>query len=92
MVTLGRFTLALITTLVPLSAFAQALVVPDPSQPSPTVPLACISVQRAFAESVDGQVAIALLAAVQDEKARAIDEKNRALLAQEQVLQQSRRF
>ncbi|HET9833112.1 MAG TPA: OmpH family outer membrane protein [Vicinamibacterales bacterium] len=51
--------------------------------------VACFSVQRAFSESVDGKAALARLTTIQNEKARAIDEKNKALRAQEQTLEQS---
>jgi outer membrane protein len=58
--------------------------------PAPAaVRLACFSPQRAFTESADGKAAIARLTALQDERAKAIDEKNKELQAQEQALQQT---
>ena len=51
--------------------------------------VACFSLQRAFSESADGKAAVARLTAIQTDKARAIDEKNKALRAQEQALEQS---
>jgi Skp family chaperone for outer membrane proteins len=51
--------------------------------------VACVSPQRVFADSSDGKAAIARLSALQDEKARAIDEKNKELQGQEQALQQT---
>jgi len=49
-----------------------------------TIRVACFSAQRAFAESAEGKAALARLNAVRTDKARAIDEKNRALKAMEQ--------
>lgn len=53
------------------------------------VRMATFSPQRAFSESAEGKAGIARLTALQTEKARQIDEKNRALQTQEQTLQQS---
>jgi Skp family chaperone for outer membrane proteins len=81
------FTVALI---VPASAFAQAPI--GQSQvPSALagIRLACFSPQRAFAESVQGQAALARLTALRTQKTREIDEKNQALQTQEQALVQS---
>jgi Skp family chaperone for outer membrane proteins len=89
MTTLARLLIAVATTLIPVSALAQAPIGPLQSQPPTAVRLACFSLQRAFSESADGKAAIARLTALQDEKARAIAEKNKALQAQEQALQQS---
>ena len=63
---------------VPMSAHAQA-----------PFHVACFSVQRAFAESVDGKAALARLTTLQNAKARAIDERNTALRVQEQALEQN---
>ncbi len=54
------------------------------------VPLrvACFSVQRAFSESADGKAALARLTTAQNDKTRAIEEKNKALRTQEQALEQ----
>jgi Skp family chaperone for outer membrane proteins len=51
--------------------------------------LACVSPQRVFAQSPDWKAAIAKVSALQNEKARDIDAKNKELQAQEQALQQS---
>ena len=51
--------------------------------------IAAFSPQRAFAESADGKATLARLTALQNEKARAIDERNRALQLQEQALDRS---
>ena len=51
--------------------------------------LACFSPQRAFAESAEGKAGIATLTALQEKRAREIEERNKALQAQEQALQQS---
>jgi len=82
--------LVLVTTaLVPSSVSAQQVPLDPNLQPTIGVRIACFSPQRAFSESVDGKAAIARLTALQNEKARAIDEKNKALQVQEQALQQS---
>jgi Skp family chaperone for outer membrane proteins len=78
------------TLMAPASVFAQAPI--GPSQPAAALAgmkLACFSPQRAFAESVQGQAALARLTALRNQKAREIDEKNQALQTQEQALSQS---
>ena len=50
--------------------------------------VACFSPQRAFFESADGKAALARLTTIQNEKARAIEERNKALQVQEQALEQ----
>ena len=52
--------------------------------------LAVFSPQRAFSESADGKKAKASLTALQAEKTREIDARNKALDAQEQALEESR--
>ena len=85
-----RLLTAVAISLVPLSAFAQ---LPNPPQPAPAVVrLGCFSPQRAFSESAEGKAAIARLAALQDEKARVIDTKNKELQVQEQALQNNEPF
>jgi Skp family chaperone for outer membrane proteins len=77
--------LTLIGTLLPLPARAQA---PQPQQPGPGgVRFACFSPQRAFAESADGRAAAARLSALQAQKRREIEDRQKALQAQEQGLQ-----
>jgi Skp family chaperone for outer membrane proteins len=80
--------LIVVTSLMaPVSAFAQ---LPNQAANANTsISLACVSPQRVFAESPDGKAAIARMSALQSEKARAIDDKNKDLQAQEQALQQS---
>jgi len=70
-------------------ASAQTLTVPDPSRTGGSRPIACLSPQLAFSASEMGKTAIARITAVRDEKARQIDEKNRALQTEEQALQRS---
>jgi outer membrane protein len=85
-----RLLTAVAISLVPLSAFAQ---LPNPPQPAPAaVRLGCFSPQRAFSESAEGKAAIARLTALQDEKARVIDTKNKELQVQEQALQNNEPF
>ena len=89
MKTLAPLLVAVATTLIPVSALAQAPIVPIQA-PSPAgVRLACFSLQRVFSESADGKAALARLTALQEEKTRAITDKNKALQAQEQALQQN---
>jgi Skp family chaperone for outer membrane proteins len=89
MKTLARVLVVVATTLAPGSTLAQSVKVQNRAELSPVVRLACFSPQRVFAESVDGRAAIARFSALEDQKARAIEEKNKALLAQEEALQQS---
>jgi outer membrane protein len=81
-----RGLVVLVSLAAPVTALAQV-----PAQvPAPaTIRLACFSPQRAFTESADGKAAIARLTALQDERAKAIEEKNKELQAQEQALQQT---
>jgi Skp family chaperone for outer membrane proteins len=67
------------TLIIPASGFAQV----------PGIKLACFSPQRAFAESAQGQAALARLTALRNQKAREIDEKSQVLQTQEQALLQS---
>jgi outer membrane protein len=72
-------------SLVPVSVFAQP---PDQPQPAMSgVRLGCFSPQRAFLESSEGKAATARLTALEAERSRAIDEKNKELHAQEQALE-----
>jgi Skp family chaperone for outer membrane proteins len=71
------------TLTVPVSVFAQA-----PIGLQAGIKLACFSPQRAFAESAQGQAAVARLTALRNQKTREIDEKNQALQTQEQALVQ----
>ena len=73
---------------VPTPAYAQSPVSPA-IQSLVGVRVGCFSPQRAFSESVDGKAALARLTTIQNEKARAIEERNKALRAQEQALEQS---
>jgi outer membrane protein len=83
----ARLLIVVACSLVPVSAFAQL-----PNQPPPAIAgvrLGCFSLQRAFSESSEGKAATARLTALQTEKTRAIEEKNRELQAQEQALQKN---
>ena len=85
-----RMTLRGLIVLTSLAAPGMALAQVPVQLPAPaTIRLACFSPQRAFTESADGKAAIARLTALQDERAKAIDEKNKELQAQEQALQQT---
>ncbi len=84
---LARPLMALAISLIPVTAFAQAPARSDLQ--SIGVPVACFSPQRAFSESTDGKAARARLTALQTERARAIDEKSKALQTQEQALKQN---
>jgi outer membrane protein len=82
-----RWLIVVASLLAPAPALAQ---LPNPSSPANlNIRVACVSPQRVFTESADGKAAIARLAALQDEKAQAIAEKNRELQGQEQALQQA---
>jgi Skp family chaperone for outer membrane proteins len=83
-----RTLMAAAVILVPFKANAQAPVT-APMQASLTARIACFSPQRAFAESADGKTTLARLTALQNERARAIDEKNKTLQIQEQALERS---
>ena len=74
-----RTLLVVSTLLAPCTAHAQM----------PGLRLACFSPQRAFSESADGKAAMARLATLQNEKARAIDERNKTLQAREQALERT---
>jgi outer membrane protein len=83
-----RFLFVLVSTLAPVSTFAQAT--PPATQPATAgIRLGCVSPQRVFSESADGKAAIARLTALQEEKARAIEDRNKALQSREQALQRS---
>src|SRR6185503_7848414 len=84
----GRLLIVLVSTFAPISALAQA---PAPSAQSATagIRLGCVSPQLVFAESAEGKAAIAGLSSLQAEKARSIEEKNKALQSQELTLQQN---
>lgn len=82
----ARLLIAVAAVLVPTSVIAQT---PVSQGAAGAARFACVSLQRAFAESADGKAAIAQLTALQEEKARAVYEKNKALQEQEQALEQS---
>jgi Skp family chaperone for outer membrane proteins len=86
--TLVRMLMAAATMIVPLRAHGQTPV-STTTQTSLVARIACFSPQRAFAESADGKATLARLTALQSEKARAIDEKNKTLQIQEQALERS---
>jgi outer membrane protein len=84
---LVRLLLAVTALGLPTRALAQSPISPDPSAAG--VRIACFSPQRAFSESADGRAVIARLSTLQDQKARAIEERNKALQVQEQEFEQS---
>jgi Skp family chaperone for outer membrane proteins len=88
MTIVARSLLAATVLLVPVTGYTQSSVSPA-IQSLVGVRVACFSPQRAFSESADGKATLARLTAIQNEKARAIEEKNKALRAQEQALEQS---
>jgi outer membrane protein len=79
---------ALVLLTLSTSAAAQAL---PPTNPDarPELQLATFSPQRAFAESAQGKTARGTLSALQAEKAREIETRNKRLETQRQALQQS---
>ena len=86
---LAGFVIA-VSVVAPPSAFAQA----PPSQGRPQfglsgIRLACFSPQRAFSESADGKAGIARLAALQEKRAREVEDRNKILQGQEEALQRS---
>src|SRR5215472_14338709 len=83
-----RTLMAAAAVLVPLHAHAQSPV-SFTAQATLVGRIACFSPQRAFAESADGKATLARLTALQNEKARAIDERNKDLQVQEQALERS---
>jgi Skp family chaperone for outer membrane proteins len=76
---LGRLLVAFAALCVPSQVLGQSL----------GLRIACFSPQRAFAESSEGKAVITRLSTLRDEKTRAIEEKNSALLAQERALEQN---
>lgn len=84
-----RLLIVLFGALLPVSTFAQAQDQAQAQFGLSGIRLALFSPQRAFAESADGKAGIARLTALQDKKRREIEERNKALQAQEQALQQS---
>jgi outer membrane protein len=83
-----RLLIVLVPTLSPMAVRAQAPVASAQSAAA-GIRLGCVSPQRVFSESAEGKAAIARLTALQEEKARAIAERNQALQSQEQSLQQN---
>ena len=79
-----------LTALVPATAFAQG---PAAQGQAPfgigAIRLATFSPQRAFSESAEGKAGISRLAALQEKRAREIEDRNKNLQAQEQALQRN---
>jgi len=73
----------------PVAALAQDGVQSQSPSGLRDLQVAFFSPQRVFSESADGKAAQARLGALQTEKAKAVDEKNKALQAQQQALEQS---
>jgi Skp family chaperone for outer membrane proteins len=88
MKTAARLLATLTMMLLPSAASAQTAASAN-LQTSIGLRVACFSPQRAFSESADGKTVLARLAALEAEKARVIDEKNKALQAQQQALEQT---
>src|ERR1700733_5652281 len=79
-----------VSTLAAPSAFAQAPASQDlPQFGLSGIRLACFSPQRAFSESSEGKDGIARLSALQERRAREVEERNKTLQAQEAALQRS---
>lgn len=79
---------AAVVLAVPVTGHAQVPVSAN-VQSAVNVRIACFSPQQAFSASEIGKAAIARLTALQTERGRAIDEKNRTLQIQEQALNQT---
>ena len=76
---LARFVLA-VSVLAPPSAFAQAPASQDrPQFGLSGIRLACFSPQRAFSESAEGNAGIARLAALQERRAREVEDRKTRL-------------
>jgi len=88
MKTLAQLLATLTIMLLPSAASAQAAASAN-LQTSMGLRVACFSPQRAFSESTDGKAVLARLATLEAERARVIDEKNKALQAQQRALEQT---
>jgi len=81
---------ALLCALAPAKAVAQAPAAQDqPAFGISGLRLASFSPQRAFSASAEGKAGMARLAALQEKRAREIDDRNKTLQSQEQALQRS---
>jgi Skp family chaperone for outer membrane proteins len=74
----------IVVALAPASVFAQD----QPTFGLSGIRLASFSPQRAFSESAEGKDGLARLNALQQKRAGEIEQRNRALVAEEQALQQ----
>ncbi len=83
-----RLLIVLVPALSPIAVRAQAPAAAAQSAAA-GIRLGCVSLQRVFSESAEGKAALARLTALQAEKARAIEERNKALQSQEQSFQQN---
>lgn len=83
-----RMFMAAAAVLVPFTVHAQGPVAAT-TPVSLIARIACFSPQRAFAESADGKATLARLTALQNEKTRAIEEKNKAVQVEEQALERN---
>ena len=77
-----RLLITVLATLVPMAASAQTRT----TSPTAEVRVAFFSPERVFAESADGRAATARINALRDEKARAIEARNKELSGKEQAL------
>jgi Skp family chaperone for outer membrane proteins len=81
-------------TLAPLTLASMLLPLPARGETPPAafnseLRVGYFSAERAFAESADGKTAIARVTALRDEKARAVDARNKELAAREQTLKEN---
>src|SRR5262249_39398943 len=67
----------------------EAQVQNSPASLATGIRVACFSPQRAFADSSDGKAALARLNALEAEKARAVDARQKALRTQEEAFERS---
>jgi Skp family chaperone for outer membrane proteins len=84
MKSVARLLVIVLVASLPASAFAQAQELGISA-----IRLASFSPQRAFAESAEGKTGIAMLTALQEKRAREIEDRNKALQARDRALQQS---
>jgi outer membrane protein len=78
---------AVVSTLAPTSAFSQTPEAKTP--PVVNFKVAYFSLQRAFSDSAEGKSVIARLTTLQVEKSRPLEERDKALQAEQQAFQQS---
>jgi Skp family chaperone for outer membrane proteins len=87
MVRISQLLAVIVCAMTPAMVFAQTAT--PAVSPAAAIRLGCVSPQRAFAESADGKAANARLSALREEKARAVEDRQKALDMQERAFQQS---